>query len=129
MKYCEQDPIPSKLFVQCFEELKTIVLYIVNESLRSGVFPTALKNAYVRPSIKELGANLNEYSSYRPISNLPFLSKVVHKQLEFHLRSNQLHADIKVDIVLTTVVKLQLLQCTMTSYASVTLKTKLCCSY
>ena len=97
LKYCEQDPIPCKLFVQCYEELKPIVLFIVNESLKYGSFPSALKNAYVRPSIKKLGSDSNDYRNYRPVSNLPFLSKilekVVQKQLNEHLIRNKLHAE------------------------------------
>ena len=97
LKFCEQDPIPCKLIVQCYEELKCIVLYIVNESLQSGSFPAALKNAFVRPSVKDINGDLNDYKNYRPISNLPFLSKILEKtalmQLNKHLMLNNLHAE------------------------------------
>jgi hypothetical protein len=96
-KECEQDPIPLKLLMQCIEEVETIILFIVNSSLSSGKFPTALKNALVRPVIKDESGDVNSYKNYRPISNLPFLSKVIEKcvqrQLENHLTRFNLHAE------------------------------------
>ena len=95
-KECEEDPIPLKLLMQCCDELRPIMMFIVNDSLSSGVFPTALKNALVRPVIKDESGDVNNYKNYRPISNLPFLSKMiekaVQKQLEKHLKSFDLHA-------------------------------------
>ena len=52
-KECEEDPIPVKLLVQCLETIRPIILFIVNDSLKNGVFPEALKSALVRPSIKD----------------------------------------------------------------------------
>ena len=96
-KECEEDPIPLKLLMQCIDEVETIVLFIVNNSLVSGQFPSALKNALVRPAIKDEKGDVNSYKNYRPISNLPFLSKIiekcVQKQLEEHLKNYNLHAE------------------------------------
>ena len=96
-KECEQDPIPLCLLLQCLNEVKDIILFIVNKSLVSGTFPAALKNAIVKPVIKDEKGDQNSYKNYRPISNLSFLSKIieksVHKQLSFHLDSHSLHAD------------------------------------
>ena len=45
--------------------------------------------------MKKNSLNPNEFSSYRPISNLPFLSKIVEKsiamQLECYLLENNLY--------------------------------------
>ena len=96
-KECEEDPIPLKLLLEFQDELMPIILFIVNDSLRRGVFPAALKNALVRPAIKDQSGDVNSYKNYRPISNLPFLSKVieksVQKQLSSYLECNNLHAD------------------------------------
>ena len=96
-KECENDPIPLKLLTQCIDELKPIMMFIVNDSLSTGVFPSILKNALVRPVIKDENGEVNNYKNYRPISNLPFLSKVIEKsvqrQLEKHLTSFNLHAE------------------------------------
>ena len=84
-KECEGDPIPVKLLSECFDEIKPILLFIINESLSKGIFPTDIKHALVRPAIKDESGDVNEYRNYRPISNLPFLSKIlekcVHRQL------------------------------------------------
>ncbi|KAL5251958.1 hypothetical protein ACHWQZ_G014934 [Mnemiopsis leidyi] len=46
------DPIPMWLFKHCLPELLPVVHYIVNESLRTGKFPSALKEASIRPVTK-----------------------------------------------------------------------------
>ena len=96
-KECEEDPIPVKILMQCIEELKPIILFIVNDSLATGIFPSSLKNALVRPAVKNENGNANHYSNYRPISNLPFLSKIieksVHKQLDKYLQFHNMHAE------------------------------------
>ena len=95
-KECELDPIPLKLLLQCLPELKKILLFIVNTSLDKGIFPTCLKQALVRPTIKDLKGDSNDFKNYRPISNLPFLSKILEKcvqrQLCSHLTRHALHA-------------------------------------
>ena len=98
-KEYEDDPIPVKLLMQCLEEVKPIILFIVNDSLKTGIFPEALKSALVRPSIKDENGDTESYKNYRPISNLPFLSKVieksVHRQLENYLQRQNLHAEFQ----------------------------------
>ncbi len=95
-KECELDPVPLKLLLQCLPELKKVLLFIVNDSLEEGVFPTCLKEALVRPTIKNLNGDSNDLKNYRPISNLPFLSKILEKcvqrQLCSHLTRHTLHA-------------------------------------
>src|SRR5678815_703627 len=62
-----------------------------NLSLSSGTIPTCYKDAYVTPRLKKSMLPREELSSYRPISNLSFLSKllerVVSLQLTDHLAS------------------------------------------
>ena len=95
-KECENDPIPLKLLLKCLDEVKSILLFIVNDSLATGVFPNSLKEALVRPAIKDQNGDCNEYKNYRPISNLTFVSKIiektVHNQLCVHLNTHKLHA-------------------------------------
>ena len=86
-KECEADPIPVKLLVQCIDETKTILLYIINQSLSEGVFPQDIKTALVRPAIKDESGDPNCYKNYRPISNLPFLSKILEKCVQLQLNA------------------------------------------
>ena len=52
-KFCDLDPIPTKLLLNCLPELLPLISFIVNESLSKGVFPQQLKEALVRPSLKK----------------------------------------------------------------------------
>ena len=96
-KECETGPIPVKLPVQCIDETKTILLYIINQTLSEGAFPPDIKISLVRPAIKDQFGDPNCYKNYRPISNLPFLSKILEKcvqlQLNEHLDAHNLHAE------------------------------------
>ena len=64
---------------------------IINESLHSGVVPQSFRNAVVTPLLKK-NLSTNEMKNFRPVSNLPFLSKILEKvvlsQLKDHLRGN-----------------------------------------
>ena len=73
-KECEADPIPIKLLLQVISEVTPLIHFIVNDSLKRGVFPDCIKNALVRPVIKDANGDINSLKNYRPISNLPFIS-------------------------------------------------------
>jgi hypothetical protein len=70
------------------EELQAIV----SLSLFTGTFPTALKTAMVKPLLKKSHLDSSALSNFQPISNLPFLSKIleklVFKQLNYFLSAN-----------------------------------------
>ena len=70
------DPLPTKLLKQCIDILIPVITEIVNKSLMSGCFPDILKNAIVTPIMKNYKSG-TIYTNYRPISNLPFLSKII----------------------------------------------------
>ena len=52
-KSSKLDVLPMWLFKNCLPELLPVVHYIVNESLRLGKFPSALKQASIRPGLKK----------------------------------------------------------------------------
>ena len=58
--------------------LAPFITEIVNKSYLSGIFPPSLKSAIVQLLIKKSTLNL-EIFNYRPVSNLPFISKVSEK--------------------------------------------------
>jgi hypothetical protein len=64
-----------------------------NLSLQTGVFPTNLKHALVLPRIKKPTLDLDVISSYRPISNLSYISKVVERVVvkRFTVHANTLN--------------------------------------
>lgn len=93
------DIIPMWLFKKCLPELIGIVHYIVNESLATGCFPSSLKSAMIRPSLKKPSLDSDDLKNYRPISNLTYLSKiiekVVHQQLTKYIETNGLFAEFQ----------------------------------
>jgi hypothetical protein len=54
-----------------------IVTNIENKSLSSGKFPKNLQTAIVRPLIKKSNLDIDDLSNYRPVSNIPYLGKII----------------------------------------------------
>ena len=98
-KHCTLDPIPSTIVGAALPALLPIVSKIVNRSLSEGFVPANLKEAVIRPSYKSSQLDPDELASYRPISNLSFISKVVEKcvadQLTAHIESNNLFSSVQ----------------------------------
>ena len=94
-KSCELDPLPTWLLKLCVQELAPISAAIVNKSLETSCMPAELKRAHVRPRLKKSSLDPDVLNNYRPVSNLPFVSKIIEKvvdaRLENHLRENDLH--------------------------------------
>ena len=66
----------------------------MNKSLSSGIVPQCFKHALVKPLLKKASLDPNCLKPYWPVSNLPFLSKVLErivlKQFLQHLQSYSL---------------------------------------
>ena len=60
----------------------------------TGTFPESLKTAVIKPLLKKRSLDASVISNYRPISNLPFIGKIIEKvaylQLNSFLTSNDL---------------------------------------
>ena len=96
-KSCDLDPIPTSLLKQLLPTLLPVLTKLVNSSLHNGIFPSDLKQAIVRPTVKNASGDVDSLSNYRPVSNLSVLSKVLEKavsiQLAEHLVRNNLQGD------------------------------------
>ncbi|KAL0829839.1 hypothetical protein ABMA28_003322 [Loxostege sticticalis] len=81
------DDISRNMIVPILDILAPIITRILNYSLTTSTFPAAWKDAQIIPLPKK--SNPSSFSDYRPISILPFLSKVlervVHQQLSTFL--------------------------------------------
>jgi hypothetical protein len=75
---CDSDPMPSSLLKQHCDIVAPAIYKIVNTSLSTGRFATRWKKAIVKPLLKKSNLELVK-KNYRPVSNLPFLSKIVEK--------------------------------------------------
>ena len=89
-KHCDLDPMPTWLLKECLDPLLPVLTLLINKSLELGYFPEAWKNALVTPLLKKLGLELI-FPNFRPVSNLPFISKLAEKasvnQLNEHMDS------------------------------------------
>jgi len=88
---CSLDLIPTKLLKSCIDSLLSPITTIINLSLSEGTFPSSFKTAIVKPLLKKYSLPHDDLASYRPISNLNFISKilerVIHTRLTAHLHS------------------------------------------
>ena len=86
------DPFPTDLLKKCVDEVSPFITKLVNRSLEQGYMPKQLKRAIVTPIPKKI--NSIEFSNFRPISNLPFLSKLIERitinQLSEYCEENNL---------------------------------------
>ena len=55
--------------------LPSITDIVNNKSLTEGVVPDKLKSAIINPLLKKSSLDHNIFKNYRPVSNLPFISK------------------------------------------------------
>ena len=76
--HCDLDSVPISDIVESvnFSYLVDIILMIVNTSIMTCTFPVSEKSAIVKPVLKGTH-DYQELSSYRPVSNLSFLSKIL----------------------------------------------------
>ena len=89
---CGHDDINVVALKQMKESILTSLTYIVNLSLRTGVFPDIWKLAKVIPLWKNNG-DKSEQKCCRPIALLPVLEKFVSRWLNSYLEVNRLWSD------------------------------------
>ena len=89
---CKLDPFCTSIIMQHSPYFIHVYVHIINLCLSSGNFPTRFKSAVVKPLIKKPTLDCEVLKNYRPISNLPFLSKliekVIAKRLVSHMQDN-----------------------------------------
>ena len=77
-KACGPDKLPTKIIKMTATYIAEPLSKIFNKSLEEGKYPSAWKNATVKPVFKGRGSP-SEIKNYRPISLLPCLSKIFEK--------------------------------------------------
>ena len=86
---CSLDFIPTKLLKSCLDAFLLPITNLINLSISESTFHTTFKHALITPLLKKDSLPKDDLSSYRPISNLNFLSKVLeriaHNRLLSHL--------------------------------------------
>ncbi|XP_071803691.1 uncharacterized protein [Asterias amurensis] len=98
-KSCSLDTIPTDILKQSVEAHLPILLSLVNTSSITGTFPTNLKKAVITPILKKPNLDKEHLSNYRPVSNLPFIGKLLerlaNKRLIEHFNINNLNEDLQ----------------------------------
>ena len=70
-------------------DLAPLVTRIVSVSLCTGTVPSGLKQALVTPILKKNpGLDANDLRNFRPVSNLPFVSKILERAVLLQLQSH-----------------------------------------
>jgi hypothetical protein len=73
------DFIPTSLLKSCSSTFAVIIARLANLSFGQSTFPARFKTAQITPLLKKQGMDDSEPSSYRPISNLNTVSKVLER--------------------------------------------------
>ena len=98
-KQCASDPMPTRLLKESVDVLAPYIVELVNRSLTTGSVPSAFKAAHITPLLKKATLDPDDVRSYRPISNLSVMSKLlerlVARQLLSYLTKSQLLPELQ----------------------------------
>jgi len=93
-KQSAADPIPTSVLKQIADVIAPFIVEMFNRSLSEGHFPAVFKEAFITPVMKKPGLDAADTSSYRPISNLPVLSKLLERLVVRQLMGYLSSADL-----------------------------------
>ena len=71
------DCIPPSIIKACPNLFSEVIAELASRSFREGIFPSCFKHASVVPLLKKPSLDKHAPSSYRPISNLDFISTIL----------------------------------------------------
>ena len=87
-KQCILDPIPTWLVKNIGGVLAPVIATMCNSSFNQNKVPTLHKTAVVRPLLKKPTLDPSDLASYRPISNLSFISKTLERLVSQRLTNH-----------------------------------------
>ena len=79
--YCSLDPINVSKFGETYESSAPAVGAVINSSFDEGHFVATEKRGLIRPYLKKIGLDINDFSNYRSLMNLTHLSKIIEKAM------------------------------------------------
>ena len=85
VKTCAFDPLPASVLTKCLLRLLPVITDIVNRSLDEAFIPNSLKTALIIPLLKKTNLDTEDFKNFRPVSNLPFVSKLIEKSVAVQL--------------------------------------------
>src|SRR5664279_3109305 len=78
-KQCRLDPVPTWLVKQVSSVIAPVITNMCNASFDQRVLPASQKKAITVPLLKKPTLDSSDLNSFRPISNLSFVSKIVER--------------------------------------------------
>ena len=87
-KQCILDPIPTWMVKQISNVLAPVIAAMCNASFIQHTVPAQHKKAVVRPLLKKPTLDPSDLASYRPISNLSFISKTLERLVSRRLANH-----------------------------------------
>ena len=78
-KECRSYPLPTYVLKDKVVVMAPFLVELMNRSLVLGVVPSVFKSAYITPLLKKADLDQDDAKSYRPISNLSVLSKLLER--------------------------------------------------
>ena len=76
---CASDVLPTRILKENVDVLAPFLAELYNRSLMLGVVPSAFKAAYITPLLKKPDLDPADVKSYRPISNLLVILKLLER--------------------------------------------------
>ena len=80
-KSCALDPVPASILKEFLDQLLPFITEMCNRSLLEGRLPLSQGHAIVTPIIKKPDLDPEDVKSYRPISNLTYMSKLIKRMV------------------------------------------------
>jgi hypothetical protein len=81
-KSSPMDFVPTSVLKRCKGVFAPLIARLANMSFSGGRFPAEFKLAPVSPLLKKAGMDVNDPASFRPISNLNTISKIIEISLD-----------------------------------------------
>lgn len=78
-KCCAADPVPTSILKQLAGDVAPFLAALFNRSMTEGVVPASFKMAFITPLLKKPNLDVADVRSYRPISNLSVISKLLER--------------------------------------------------
>ena len=85
-KTCQLDPAPTWLIKDLGSLLSPFIAVLANKSLATGCFPRKYGHAIVFPLLKKNNLDASQLKNFRPVSNLPYLSKLLERVVQTQLQ-------------------------------------------
>ena len=78
-KSCAADPVPTSVLKQLADDVAPLLTALFNRSMTEGVVPAGFKLAFITPRLRTLDMDATDVRSFRPISNLSVISKLLER--------------------------------------------------